>query len=66
MLESYPPPINCPVHPNGSSLNQDRYAVGTLQENIGPMVEELQLCRRHPVVVEDNTRVHDGQVPACT
>ena len=63
MSQIYPPPINPPAHPNGSSLNQVKYAVWILQNNIAPMVKELRNRGRHPVVVEDNARDHDGEVP---
>ena len=59
----YPPPFNPSRNPTGSTLNQVKYAVWILQGHIWPMVLELQRRGRHPVVVEDNARPHDGEVP---
>lgn len=59
----YPPPINPPKNPVSSTLNQVKYAVWILQGHVWPMVLELRRRGRQPVVVEDNARPHDGEVP---
>lgn len=59
----YPPPMNPPKNPNGSTLNQVKYAVWILQGRVWPMIQELRSQGRNPVLVEDGARPHNAEIP---
>ena len=58
-----PPPRSRTPNPNGSTLNQVKYAVCIIEQRLVPALTRLRIeFGRQPVVIEDGCASHDGEV----